>query len=158
MTYSLTNKNKVYIIEEVEKMNRQSNHGDQRQFPVDEEDCKGNDDHGENLIHHADAESDEPLQQRYIADDVGDQFSCAVFFVETQGQALQMFENALTDVQQNPGYCICSQKSGNHAHGETDRVNRNQTDRQEKEQSPVFGRQNAVDHDFQHQRHGQCQT
>ena len=54
----------------VDEMNRKCAHRDQSEFPVNEKHRKSNECHREKLVHHADAERNQPLEQRHIADDV----------------------------------------------------------------------------------------
>ena len=143
--------------EEIQKMDRQSDQGDQRQLPADEEQCAGHDRHCHDLLSLRDHDPDQARKQRHIADHVGNQFARPVFFVKAQGKTLQMLEDLLTHIQQDPRHGVGAEPAGHHPHAEPEHVNDDQDHGQQEEQTPVFGGQHPVDYHFQDQRHGQGQ-
>ena len=69
-----------------------------------------------------------------------------------------MLENTLTDIQQDARHGIRAEISRDDAHRETQNIDGDHDCRQQEKERPVARRQHAVNHDFQHHRHGQCQT
>ena len=79
-------------------MQRQGPQDDQRHLPVEDQQDNCNDDQLEKLFRQRVDDPGQKIEQRDIADDIADEFTCSVSLVEAQGKALKMFEHFLPDI------------------------------------------------------------
>ena len=133
-------------------MQRQSQQHHQSHLPVEKQQNHRNYQQLENLLPERGDDHHQHIEQRDIADDIADEFTGAVLFIKAQRKTLQMAENFLPDIYDQPDPGIINDRGKQIPQHTARQINNYHGDAQKGEKQIIRRRQNPVDCDFQHPR------